>query len=227
MKIIVVLPAFNEAKVIGQVLTKLKKTLLGLPYKSQIVVIDDGSWDKTSAVAKKNGAVVLRHVLNRGLGGALGTGLTFAKNNKADILVTIDSDGQHDPEDIKKAILPIVENRADVVIGSRLLGQKGMPIDRILISKISNLVTFFLFGIFSSDSQSGFRVFNKKAIKNIFIKTEGMEVSSEFFGEIKKNKLQLVEVPIKVIYSKYSRVKGQTNLNGFKVLLKLIMRIFR
>lgn len=228
MKICIVLPAFNEAKVIGKVLKELKLELKGIRQaETQIVVIDDGSHDATGEEARKAGALVLRHVLNRGLGGALGTGIAYARNSAADILVTMDSDGQHNPADIAKALKPVISQAADVVIGSRLLGQKGMPGDRRLINWLSNALTFLFFGIWTSDSQSGFRLLNKKAIQSIELRTQEMEVSSEFFSEIKKNRLRLAEVPIQVIYTDYSRQKGQSNLNGLRILLKLILKLFR
>ena len=227
-KLFVFLPAFNEAQVIGKVLKDTKRTLKKVPgFRTRLVVVDDGSQDKTSLEARKAGATVLRHVLNRGLGGALSTGLAYAKKHQTDIMVTIDSDGQHDPKDILKGLKPILKDQADVVIGSRLLGQKGMPWDRIIISWAGSLITFFLFEIWTSDSQSGFRVFNKKAIEKIEVKTQGMEVSSELFGEIERNYLRFAEVPIQVIYTDYSRSKGQSNLNAVQVLIKLILRIFR
>ena len=220
----IILPAYNEAPVIEQVLDSLKKQKL----KAKIVVIDDGSTDETAKIARKKEVGVLRHVLNRGLGGALGTGLAFAKKAGADIAVTLDSDGQHDPADIKRVVKPILDGKADVVIGTRWKSNRGeIPFDRKVITIASNILTFFLFGILTSDSQSGFRAFSKKAIDTIIIRTQGMEVSSEFFGEIKKNKLRLAEVPIKVIYTPYSRKKGQTNLNSIQILLKLILRLFR
>jgi len=227
-KLCVVLPAFNEEAVIGQVLTSVKKELENLPgWQAQLVVVDDGSHDRTGQVARKAGAIVLRHVLNRGLGGAISTGMGYAKKINANILVTIDSDGQHDPEDIKKVIGPILEGRADVVIGSRLFDRKKMPLDRLIISWGGSILTFFLFRIWTTDSQSGFRAFNRKAMQAIQVKTQGMEVSSELFGEIKRNGLRLIEVPIKVIYTEYSRQKGQNNLNAPRVVLKLILRLFR
>jgi len=222
----VVLPAFNESQVIREVLRKLKQELKKIKeFQSYVVVVDDGSSDKTSREAARGGSIVLRHVLNRGLGGALETGLTYAKRKNADILVTMDSDGQHDAKDIWPALQPILADQADVVIGSRQKGKR--PLDRHLINLMSNVVTWLLFGIWSSDSQSGFRVFNHKAIRSIKIMTQEMEVSSEIFGEIKRNHLRFCEVPIRVIYTEYSRRKGQQNLNGPRVLLKLIIRLFR
>lgn len=225
-KLFVILPAFNEEKVIGKVLVDLKKVLKGLKgFESEIVVVDDCSEDTTGKIAARKGATVLRHVINRGLGGALGTGLTYARQNQADFAVTMDSDGQHDPVDLRRVIKPLLKRQADVVIGRRDL--KKMPWDRRVVTVLSSLVTLLLFGVWCQDTQSGFRALDKKALKKIKIKTQRMEVSSEFFHEIKKHKLRLVEVPIRVIYTPYSRSKGQSNVNAVKILLKLGLRIFR
>jgi glycosyltransferase involved in cell wall biosynthesis len=226
MSLFLILPAFNEAKIIGAVLKNASQQLKKLNIKDfKIIVVDDGSLDQTASIAETHGAVVLRHFLNRGLGGALGTGIAYAKKKKADMVITFDSDGQHDPKDITKLIKPIQENKADVVIGVR--NRKKMPLDRKIITFGSSLLTFLFFGIYSPDTQSGMRAFNKKAIKKIKIKTQRMEVSSELFHEIKVHKLRLKHAPIKVIYTKYSRDKGQKNTNAIKILVKLIMRLFR
>jgi len=224
----IILPAFNEAVAIATVLKNLQQFQQQEKFlKLHITVVDDGSTDSTSAICKSMKIKVLRHVLNRGLGGALATGMEYAKKNNFDFALTMDSDGQHDIADIPKAMKLLVENRADVVIGSRMLGQKGMPKDRVLINKLSNYFTFLLFGILTSDSQCGFRAFNKTVLAHMSLRTQGMEVSSEIFAEIKKYKLRLAEVPISVIYTDYSRKKGQTNLNSFNVGLKLLLRKFR
>lgn len=225
-KLMVVLPAFNEEKVIGKVLLKLKTVLRQLEsWQTQKVVVDDGSADKTSVVSQKYGALVLKHHINRGLGGALFTGFQFARLKKVDFLITMDSDGQHEPADIIKILKSLSEDKADIVIGARNIFM--MPTDRKIITFLSSLLTFLLFGVWCSDTQSGFRGFNKKAIDKIEIKTQRMEVSSEFFSEIKRNKLKFIEVPIKVIYTSYSRQKGQSNLNSLKVFLKLLLRLAR
>jgi len=228
-KVYVILPAFNEARVIGQVLVNLKKVLAGFKnLKSKVLVVDDGSQDKTSEIAKSNGATVLRHVINRGLGGTLQTGLEYVRLKGANIAVTMDSDGQHDPRDLGLVIGPILEKKADVVIGSRFLRKDNrVPYLRKIMLKLSNVITFFLFKVYTTDSQSGFRAFSQKAIKKIRLRTQRMEVSSELFEQIKKNKLKYKEIPIKVFYTSYSRQKGQTNLNGVKILLKLILRLAR
>jgi len=225
----VILPAFNEEKVIGQVLTHLKDFLKGLKnLNSRIVVVDDASTDKTGRIVRKEGVIVLSHLINRGLGGALRTGLEYARIKGADIAVTMDGDGQHDPSDIKKLIQPILKGKAKVVIGSRLLkGVKQIPWDRRLILWLSNWVTYLFFGVYTTDSQSGFRAFSRRAIEKIKLRTQRMEVSSEFFGQIRKNNLKFTEVPIRVIYTPYSRQKGQSNLNALKILIKLILRLGR
>lgn len=226
IKLCVILPAYNEGEVIADVLDGVKREVQKIEnIKVKLVVIDDGSTDKTALIAEKKGAEVLKHIINRGLGGALKTGLEYAKLKNQDMVVTMDSDGQHNPGDIKKLINPIINKKADVVIGIRQ--KKLMPWDRKIITWFSSWLTFFFFKIYFSDTQSGFRVFNKKAIQNIKLKTQQMEVSSEFFAEIKKHRLRLKELPIKVIYTQYSRAKGQKNLNAFNVLLKLVLRLGR
>jgi UDP-N-acetylglucosamine---dolichyl-phosphate N-acetylglucosaminyltransferase len=225
-RLAIVLPAFNEEKIIKKTLKDLKKELLKLKgYEKKIVVVDDGSKDKTVEKAKSSGVLVLKHVLNRGLGGALATGLEYAKRHDFDLVLTFDADGQHDPKDIKKVLRPLEKRQADVVIGVRNLAK--MPFDRRVLTFASSVLTFIFFGVWCSDTQSGFRGFSKKSLEKIKIKTQRMEVSSEFFYEIKKHDLKMVEVPIKVIYTKYSRAKGQQNLNALNILVKLVMRLFR
>jgi glycosyltransferase involved in cell wall biosynthesis len=219
-KLIVVIPAYNEAKVVGKVLDDLMKA----GYKN-IVVVDDGSKDNTSEVVRKRkGVILVRHLINRGLGGALGTGMETAFVNGADIAITFDADGQHSVSDIPKMIKPIKDGKADVVIGSRMIHPKGMPLIRIIGNFGLNVITWFLFGVWTTDSQSGMRSFNRYALSKIETKTNKMEVSSEFFKEIKRHELRCAEVPITVIYTAYSKAKGQSSWNAFKIVFKLIVR---
>lgn len=224
----IILPAYNEAKEIGGVLDRL------LDYKKnnsqvrvEIVVVDDGSQDNTTKICKSRRITVLTHILNRGLGGALATGLEYAKRNGFDYALTMDSDGQHDVNDIPKSVDLLINDKADVIIGSRMHGQDGMPKDRMILNSLSNYFTYLLFGVWTSDSQSGFRAFNRRAMDHMTLRTQGMEVSSEIFAEINKYKLRLKEVPITVIYTEYSRSKGQTNLNSLNIIFKLLLRKFR
>lgn len=227
MKLLIIVPAYNEGQVVADTLRRIRGTTRKLKQKT-ILVVDDGSTDDTVSKARQAGVKVIRHIINRGLGGALGTGLTYAKKHGYDVAITLDADGQHDPRDIVPALKPISSDSADVVIGSRVKsGLHQIPTDRKILLMASNLFTWAMYGQFTTDSQSGFRVFNRLAIEQIRVKTERMEVSSEFFSEIKRLKLRLAEVPIKVIYTPYSRTKGQTNTNAFNIIYKLIVRSFR
>ncbi len=221
-KLFIIIPAFNEEKTIGKLLAKLKSG----GYRN-IVVVDDGSKDRTAEIAYQEGVIVLNHVINCGLGGTLRTGFEYALTNGADIIATMDADLQHKVEDIPKIIKPILSQKADVVIGKREFASKQMPFSRKLANKTGNLFTFIFFGLTVSDSQSGFRCFNPKALKKMNLLSSKMEICSEMISEIKKNKLKLVEVPIATIYTKYSLSKGQSFKQGIKTLIRLIAVRFR
>lgn len=221
----IVVPAFNEARVIAATLAAIPPRIDGVDDVT-IVVIDDGSTDDTAAEALRVGdprVIVLRHAINRGLGGALGTGLAYARANAADFVVTYDADGQHAPEDIAAVVAPLVAGNADAVIGSRLLQPAGMPWYRVLGNWGLNLFTYFVFGMWTTDSQSGLRGFSRRAIEQINVRLDRMEVSSEFIKEIRRCRLRFTEVPIRAIYSDYSLAKGQRNLNAFNILLRLVL----
>ncbi|MCX6710097.1 MAG: glycosyltransferase family 2 protein [Candidatus Woesearchaeota archaeon] len=217
-RLFIVMPAYNEEKAIAGVIRSLKHS-----GYNNIIVVDDGSRDKTSAIAEKEGVILIRHFINRGLGGALGTGISAALKMGAEIIVTFDSDGQHDVSDIKKVAAPIRRGEADVAIGSRLVNSKGMPFVRRVGNWGLNFFTYLLFGVFVTDSQSGLRAFSKNAAEKMDIRTNAMEVSSEIIREIGDKKLRLKEVPIKAIYSEYSLRKGQSTINGFRIMMKLFI----
>jgi UDP-N-acetylglucosamine---dolichyl-phosphate N-acetylglucosaminyltransferase len=219
MRTFIVIPAYNEAASIGRVLKGLKKA-----GYSDIIVVDDGSKDRTYEIAQKEGVNVYRHIVNRGLGGALGTGIKAAIAHGADIIVTFDADGQHDVADLKKLVKPIFGRNADAVIGSRLINPKGMPLVRRIGNWGFNFITYILFGVWTTDSQSGLRAFSRKAAQKINIKSNRMEVSSEIISEIGRNRLRFTEVPIKAIYTDYSLAHGQSNLNAIRILGKLVLR---
>ena len=217
MNISIIIPAYNEEKTIGEVVRRAKR------HPAQIIVVDDASSDNTSKMALMEGAKVYRHAVNRGLGGALGTGFKIALIENTDILITLDADCQHDPEDIPAIIRPIIDGQADVVIGSRFLSRQDVPALRRLYNRAGNIVTLALFGVKTTDSQSGFRAFNKKAIESISIKSNRMEVSSEIIKEIGLRNLRMKEIPIKAIYTEYSLSKGQGFIVGVKTFLKLLI----
>lgn len=225
MKLTILIPAYNEENVLKKVLGGVKKIKIA-GINREIVLIDDGSTDKTFQIANNCNVIVLQHLLNRGLGGALATGLEYARRNHSDVVVTFDADGQHNPSDIVKVIKPILKKQADFAIGSRLLNNSKMPLDRKIINIGANVLSYILFGVWVTDTQSGLRALNKRAVAKINIKMNRMEVSSEFLREAKKNKLKIKEIPIKAIYSEYSRSKGQQNSNALAVIIKLFMYRF-
>jgi len=221
--IYVVVPAYNEEKMIGNTLRKLKNE----GYKN-IIVVDDGSRDDTYNIAKEEGAIVCRHIINRGLGGALGTGIKCALLYNPKVIITFDADGQHDPKDIEKVAKPILEDDYDVAIGSRLMDEnevKNMPKIKRIGNWGLNFLTYLMGGHFITDSQSGLRAFSNKSAKIIIeqLKSNKYEVSSEFVVLIKRNNLKFKEVPIKTIYTDYSMARGTNVITGFKILLKLII----
>ena len=224
MKIFVVVPAYNEEKTIAKVIEDLMK--MGL----EIVVVDDGSNDDTyniveSIIKEKKHVLLLRHLLNRGLGAALRTGIEAALMEDPDVVVTFDADGQHDPQDILNVSRPIVNGEADVVIGERNF--KEMPSSKKFGNEVMNIITMMFYGIKVKDSQSGLRAFNKKAAETIIINARDYGVSSEIIGEVKRHELRLKEVPIKTIYTDYSMTKGTNTSEGLKILARLIMNILK
>ncbi len=225
MKVLIIVPAYNEQQVIGKVLDDLKAAKIE-GMEKEIVVVDDGSSDNTEGEAGKRGVTVLTHIVNRGLGGALGTGLIYARLTNADFVVTFDADGQHQSEDVKKVIAPLIKHKADVVIGSRMLTKGGMSVDRKIINFAANVVNYLLWTVWVTDTQSGLRAFSKEAVKKIEIKMNKMEVSSEFLKEIGRHHLRVAEVPIRAIYTQYSKSKGQKNANAINVLVKLLVYKF-
>src|SRR3989344_133234 len=217
MKVVIVIPAYNEENTIGKVIQNLNKR-----NYNNIIVVDDGSSDSSYEVAKNEGAIVYKHCINRGLGGALNTGISAALLEDADIIVTFDADLQHNPNDIKKVMKPVLDGEVDVAIGNRI--SKGMPLTRRIGNIGLDLVTYLLFGIYVNDTQSGLRVFSRDAAEELDLRTNRMEISSEIIEEIKDKNLRLKSVPIKPIYTDYSLSKGNSVFSGFKILYKLIIR---
>lgn len=220
MKVIAVIPAWNEERTIGEVVRSV------LPYAAALVV-DDGSGDRTAALARAAGARVVSHAVNRGLGAALGTGLEAALRLGAEAVLTFDADLQHSPEDIPAMLAPIVSGEADAVIGTRFSGKGHMPLIRRVAIGIGNLVTRLLFGISVTDSQSGFRAFSRAGARALTITTDGMEVSSEIVAEIRERGLRFKEVPIHAVYTEYSLSKGQGFLMGLRTLGRLVVHWVR
>lgn len=224
MKVCIIIPAYNEAKVIGSVIDGLKKEFQKTSYSYEIVVVNDGSVDHTAKVAKKAGATVIQHILNSGAGSATATGLSYANQNGFEIAATMDADGQHLPEDLLTGILAIEKSKIDLFIGSRLIDSNGMSRVKVLGNKGLSMITYLLFGIKVTDSQSGLRILSKKSLQNLRWKTSGYEFCSEMLWRANQQGLNIGEFPIKAVYTEYSKSKGQNNWNAINIIKNLLMR---
>ena len=195
MKIVIGIPAFNEEKNIAGLLIKLKK------ISQDIIVCDDGSADLTGKIAENLGAIVIKHKKNQGYGSAIKSIFLKAYEVNADVLVTFDADGQHRIEDINLVLDPIKKNITDIVIGSRFLNNnQEMPKYRKIgiqtITKLTNVTG----GTKITDSQSGFRAYNKKILENIKPTEAGMGISTEILIKTQKAGYRITEVPIIILY---------------------------
>lgn len=224
MQVCIVIPAYNEAKVIGQVVAEAKKALASSRYSGEIVVVNDGSKDDSATIARKKGATVIDHILNTGAGSATATGLSYAEQNNFTVAATMDADGQHAIKDVFKGIDEIIKRGDDLLIGSRLISTKGMSKVKILGNRGLSVITRFLFGINSTDSQSGLRIFSRQALEQLRWKTSGYEFCSEMLWRAHQAHLKISEFPIKAIYTDYSKSKGQNNWNGINIVKSLIRR---
>ena len=221
-KLCVIVPAYNEATVIQDVVRNSLKIFRKSSYDIDIVLINDGSKDATSAEAKKAGCIVIDHVLNSGAGGATATGLSYANQNGYLGAATMDADGQHDPSDVVKGFDKLFKSKHDLLIGSRLIDSRGMSRVKILGNWGLSFITRLLFGIKSTDSQSGLRIYGSRALEELRWTTSGYEFCSEMLWRANQLGLSIGEFPIKVIYTDYSKGKGQSNWNAINIVKSLL-----
>lgn len=199
-KISVVIPAYNEEATLSHVIEGVYESLRQQDYEFEVIVVDDGSTDNTSEVAKNAGALVIKHVNNKGHAAALKSAFRVATGN---IIVMLDADGQHNPFEIPKLLRPVVNNEADLVIGSRYLGgESGFGFYREVLDKFFLLLIRVLTGIKLTDSQSMFRAIKQQALKKLTIHTN-YTMSGEMIIKAKKQRLRIKEVPIRVSKRKY------------------------
>ncbi len=215
----IVVPAFNEGEQIEASIKDLKNN----GYMN-IIVVDDGSKDNTFNLALNKGISVLRHIVNRGQGAALRTGIEKALEEGAEMIVTFDSDGQHNAEDIIKLIEPIDKKEVDVSLGSRFLDDKSnVPFMRKLFLKGGSLLFRIMYNAKLTDSHNGLRAFSNNAARKINFTQEGMEHASEIVELMVKRKLKYKEVPVKIQYTEYSLEHGQKTSNAFRIFLKMVI----
>jgi len=224
LKVCIVIPAYNEAEVIKDIVKDINDAMKKTAYSYEVVVVNDGSKDNTSTQAKNGGAKLIDHILNSGAGGATATGLSYANQNGFDFAVTMDADGQHLSRDVIRGLDTARQQGNDLLIGSRLVDNKGMSRVKILGNKGLSLITFALFGVNVTDSQSGLRVFSKQALQSLRWKTSGYEFCSEMLWRAKQLKLNIAEYPITAVYTEYSKSKGQNNWNAINIVKSLVRR---
>ena len=219
MKVIVGIPAFNEEKNIGPIITNLKKKY------DHILVCDDGSSDSTAVIASDMGANVVKHSKNLGYGSAIKTIFNEAKKTDCDILVTFDADGQHQISEIDNILQPILENTADIVIGSRFLGKtKNLPKYRKFGIKTITGLTNVMTGSNISDSQSGFRSYSKKILNEITPTESGMGISTEILIKATKKKMRITEIPITINYENTTHSKEPIS-HGTSVVISTVKHV--
>jgi len=216
LKITIGIPAYNEEKNIASIITKLKK------ITDSIIVCDDGSSDMTSDISKNLGAIVITHKKNMGYGVAINSIFQKAKELNIDLLVTFDADGQHRVEDIQKVIEPIKNNVADLVIGSRFLDKKSnVPNYRKIGIKVITKITNASIKKKLTDSQSGFRAYNKQVLSQISPSDIGMGISTEILIKSSSKGLRIMEVPVTILYSGDTSTHNPVS-HGTSVLLSTI-----
>lgn len=208
---VALIPAYNEERFIGS----LVLTVRG--YVDQVVVVDDGSGDRTAEIARKAGAIVIQHKANLGKAAAVNTGFAYVRRLKPAAMVMLDGDGQHCAEDIPTVLTPILGDGADVVVGSRFLDIKSsIPAYRQVGQHGLTMVTNLASGVRVSDSQSGFRAFSARALEQLTFSQGGFSIESEMQFLIREHRLKVVEVPIKVIYAE--RAKRNPFRHGMQVI---------
>ena len=210
MKVAIVMPAYNEEETVGNIVRKTKKY-------GQVIVVDDASKDNTSKEAKRAGAVVVSHKVNKGLGSALRTGFSTALKMRPDIVITIDADGQHKPEEIRKFV-ELVDEGYDFVLGERDLSK--YPFVKKFGNFFLNRITNFVSGTHLKDTESGFRAFRADGLKKLYLKAERYEIAVEIVFEVGRNRLR--HTSVKISSPRY--VKGVGVWDGVGNFLYLLHR---
>ena len=222
--IFVLIPSFNEGKVVRQ-------TIRSLGDQYSIVLIDDASTDDTVNSVRDLPIYYLRHDINLGQGAALQTGMDFALQQGADIVVHFDADGQHNPADIERFVEVLKTQKVDVVLGSRFMRQDdflAIPRLRRLLLRIARIVNGMLTGLWLSDAHNGFRVMNRHALRTIQLKENRMAHATEILMQIRRQQLRYVECPTHIVYTEYSQVKGQRWQGAIDILIDVfINKYFR
>jgi glycosyltransferase involved in cell wall biosynthesis len=215
MRVVACIPAYNEENSVERVVIGTRRHI------DEILVVDDGSKDHTGLIARRLGASVIHHGKNLGKGVAIRDGLGWAKDNNIDILVALDADGQHDPDDIPELIGPLQAGEADIAIGSRIKGRRGpASMDRITLAsnRVVSCMLSLRYGGHFTDLQSGYRAFSRNAIETLFsrLRSTRFEIELEVFSKAKSYGLTIKEVPVR-----YHERTGRTKFGLYQRLRSL------
>ncbi|MFX0073692.1 MAG: glycosyltransferase family 2 protein [Candidatus Hermodarchaeota archaeon] len=213
LKIGIIMPAFNEQMNIGKTLSLIPKNI---SEQLDVIVVDDGSIDNTYNIAKENGAIILRHEINKGNGAAIQTGLEYCKKKRYEIVIIIDADGQHEPKYIKNFIKPIVQRDYDYVIGNRFYYYYDMSITKKVCSRIMSFVLSFILGQRISDPTMGFRALSAEVVKNLQC-VSNYSITLEMLFKIVPY-FKSCEIPIKI----NQRVYGESFIRLKKYFYKTL-----
>lgn len=215
-----IVPLFNEAEVVREVVERARETF------PNIVCIDDGSSDDSVAEALAGGATVLRHPINLGQGAALQTGLDFATAQPgAEYFVTFDSDGQHQTSDAERMVARLRAEPLDIVVGSRFLDGRTKPgLLKKIVLRAAVLFERVSTGVKLTDAHNGLRALNRTAASRIRIRQNRMAHASEIVAQIGRQRLRYAEEPVHIIYTDYSRAKGQSLWNSVNILSELFIK---
>ena len=218
----IIIPVYNEELTVGNIIDRVKLVMQQTGLKNEIIVVDDCSYDKSLEVAKKRSAKIYTLKQHLGKGYALRAG--FAKA-KSDIIVTIDSDGSHRPEELPRVLAPILQDKADLVIGSRYLNHKSVAAKKLNAFgvKLFNYFIQLLTGVAVTDSQSGYRAMKREVLKNQNLKSGEYEIESEMLVKTAKKNFRITEVPISFEQRTYGRSGVDPLIDGFKILLSIIL----
>ena len=222
----VVVPAFNEEYTVGDIIDRLKGTLEEINAKSEIIVVDDCSMDTTAEVSKHRGVMVYSFKQHMGKGYALRAG--FAKA-KGEIIVTIDSDGSNRPEELPLLLEPVLQNQADLVIGSRFSGTTGTSGKKFNAAgvRLFNKIVRTLTGAVVTDSQSGYRVMRNRVLKGLNLRSGTYEIESEMLVKIAHHRFRICEVPVSFEQRTYGVSTLDPIFDGLKILMSIFMSYLR
>jgi len=226
MLLSVIIPVYNEELTIGDIIDRVKKSVQQIGLKNEIIVVDDRSYDRSLEVAKKH--VVKIYSLKEHLGKGYALRAGFAKA-KGDIIVTIDSDGSHRPEELPEILEPILQDQADLVIGSRYQNNKHVAARRLNAFgvRLFNYFIQMLTGVAITDSQSGYRAMKREVLKSQKPKSGGYEIESEMLVKTAKKKFRITEVSISFEQRTYGRSGVDPLIDGFKIIISIVSAYVR